>query len=141
MTRWTPFVLLASLLMAACGDSPTAPDDTATTTILSPTVFEGTLDVKGERFYSFSVAQSGSLTAHLASLTLVGHREVLAVPVRLGVGVPRGEGCAVTEFVDASPALVTQLTTTLPAGIYCMNISDIGALPEAAVFSIRFLHS
>jgi hypothetical protein len=142
MTRWTPFVLLASLLMAACGDSPTAPDDTATTTTtVSPTVFEGTLDVKGARFYSFSVSQSGSLTAHLASLTLVGHREVLAVPVRLGVGVPKGEGCAVTEFVDASPALVTQLTTTLAAGIYCMNISDIGALPDAAVFSIRFLHS
>ena len=142
MTRWTPFVLLASLLMAACGDSPTAPDDTATTTTtVWPTVFEGTLDVKGARFYSFSVSQSGSLTAHLASLTLVGHREVLAVPVRLGVGVPKGEGCAVTEFVDASPALVTQLTTTLAAGIYCMNISDIGALPEAAVFSIRFLHS
>ena len=142
MTRWTPFVLLASLLMAACGDSPTAPDDTATTTTtVSPTVFEGTLDVKGARFYSFSVSQSGSLTAHLASLTLIGHREVLAVPVRLGVGVPKGEGCAVTEFVDASPALVTQLTTTLAAGIYCMNLSDIGALPDAAVFSIRFLHS
>ena len=46
-----------------------------------------------------------------------------------------------TEFVDASPALVTQLTTTLAAGIYCMNISDIGALPDAAVFSIgSFTH-
>ena len=49
MTRWTPFVLLASLLMAACGDSPTAPDDTATTTTtVSPTVFEGTLGERGE---------------------------------------------------------------------------------------------
>ena len=141
MTRWTPFVLLASFLMAACGDSPTAPDDTATTTTtVSPTVFEGTLG-EGARFYSFSVSQSGSLTAHLASLTLVGHREVLAVPVRLGVGVPKGEGCAVTEFVDAPPALVTQLTTTLAAGIYCMNISDIGGRAAWRCFSIRFLHS
>ena len=111
------------------------------TTTVSPTVFEGTLDVKGERFYSFERLAVGFATAHLASLTLVGHREALAVPVRLGVGVPKGEGCAVTEFVEASPALVTQLTTTLAAGIYCMNISDIGALPDAAVFSIRFLHS
>ena len=140
MTRWTPFVLLASLLMPACGDSPTAPDTTSTTTT-TPTVFEGTLDLKGARFYSFSVTQSGSLNAHLASLTLVGHREALAVPLRLGVGIPKGEGCAVTEFVDASPALVTQLTTTLAAGIHCVNISDIGALPDTAVFSIRFIHS
>ena len=135
-----PFVLLLPLLIAACGDNPTAPDDTETATV-SPTVFEGTLDLNGSNFYSFTVSQSGSITAYLASLTLVGHREALVVPVRLGVGVPKGEGCGVTQSVDTSPALVTQLTLTLGAGIYCINISDIGALPGAAVFSIRFLHS
>jgi hypothetical protein len=140
MTRRMPFVLLLPLLIAACGDNPTAPDDTETATV-SPTVFEGALDLNGSNFYSFTVSQSGSITAYLASLTLVGHREALVVPVRLGVGVPKGEGCGVTQSVDTSPALVTQLTLTLGAGIYCINISDIGALPGAAVFSIRFLHS
>ena len=142
MTRWMPFVLLLPFLTAACGDSPTSPDDTATTTAaVSPTVFEGTLDQNGSKFYSFTISQSGSITANLASLTLVGRREALAVPVRLGVGVPKGEGCAVTQFVDTSPALVTQLTMTLGTGIYCIDISDIGALPGAAAFSIRFVHS
>jgi len=140
MTRRMPFVLLLPLLIAACGDNPTAPDDTETATV-SPSVFEGTLDLNRSNFYSFTVSQSGSITAYLASLTLVGHREALVVPVRLGVGVPKGEGCGVTQSVDTSPALVTQLTLTLGAGIYCINISDIGALPGAAVFSIRFLHS
>jgi len=142
MTRWMPFVLLLAFLTVACGDNPTSPDDTATTTAaVSPTVFEGTLDQNASNFYSFTVSQSGSITAYLASLTLVGHREALVFPVRLGVGVPKGEGCAVTVSVDTSPALVTQLTTTLGAGIYCINISDIGALPGAAAFSIRFVHS
>ena len=137
-----PFVLLLPLLLGACGDSPTSPDDAATTAAtVSPSVFEGTLDLNGSNFYSFTVSQSGSITAYLASLTLVGHREALVVPVRLGVGVPKGEGCGVTQSVDTAPALVTQLTLTLGAGIYCINVSDIGALPGAAVFSIRFLHS
>jgi len=140
MTRRMPFVLLLPLLLGACGDNPTAPDDTETATV-SPSVFEGTLDLNGSNFYSFTVSQSGSITAYLASLTLVGHREALVVPVRLGVGVPKGEGCGVTQSVDTAPALVTQLTLTLGAGIYCINVSDIGALPGAAVFSIRFLHS
>ena len=140
MTRRMPFVLLLPLLIAACGDNPTAPDDTEAATV-SPTVFEGTLDLNGSNFYSFTVSQSGSITAYLASLTLVGHREALVVPVRLGVGVPKGEGCGVTQSVDTSPALVTQLMLRLGTGIHCINISDIGALPGAAVFSIRFLHS
>jgi hypothetical protein len=71
-----------------------------------------------------------------ASLTLVGHREALVFPVRLGVERRGVRG----HRVDTSPALVPQLTTTLGAGIYCINISDIGALPGAAAFSVRFVH-
>lgn len=141
MTRRMPFVLLMLLVAAACGDSPTSPDDAATTATVSPTVFEGTLDVNASKFYSFTVSQSGSITAYLASMTPVGRREALAIPVRLGVGVPKGEGCALTQAVDTPPSLVTQLTMTLGAGIYCVNISDTGALPGAVVFTIRFLHS
>ena len=152
MTRWMPtlrrhfsrgaFVLLLPLVTTACGDNPTSPDATAATTaVVSPTVFEGTLAPTDSKFYSFTISTSGSITAYLASLTLVGHREALTIPVRLGVGVPRGEGCAVTQFIDTSPALVTQFTMTLGTGIYCIDISDLGALPGTAVFSIRFLHS
>ena len=142
MTRAMRFVLLLPLLAAACGGNPTAPDATATETSAgSLSVFAGTLDPNGAKFYSFTVSNSGAVTAYLASLTLVGQREALTVPVRLGIGVPRGEGCSVTASVDTSPALVTQLTTTLSAGIYCMNISDIGVLPGPAAFVIRFRYS
>jgi hypothetical protein len=135
-------VLLMLLFTAACGDSPTSPDDAATTAAtVSPTVFEGTLELNASKFYSFTVSQSGSVRAYLASLTPVGRREALAVPVRLGVGVPKGEGCAVTQSVETPPSLVTQLSMTLGSGIYCVNISDIGALPGAVAFTIRFLHS
>ena len=86
MTGRVSFVLLLPLLMAACGDSPTAPDDTSTVAAtVSPTVFEGTLGVNESRFYSFTVSESGAITAYVASLALVGHRDALVVPVRLAV--------------------------------------------------------
>jgi hypothetical protein len=137
-------VLFTVLLAASgCGDNPTSPDSTssATTTGTSSVVYEGTLTPNGSGFYSFNASATGLVSAHLASLALVGHRDALPVSVRIGVGVPKGEGCALSQSVDTAAALVTQLTAPLiTTGIYCIGIVDIGALPGAAVFSIRFTH-
>lgn len=137
--RLAGFALLP--LLAACGDSPTSPTDTASTTSVASTqVFEGTLDVGGSSFYSFSVSQSGTLTVSFASLTLVGRSAALPVVMRVGVGIPAGEGCAVTQSIDTAPALTSQFSTTLTTGIFCLSIADIGSLPGSATFSIRFSH-
>jgi hypothetical protein len=71
----------------------------------------------------------------------VGRAPALAVPARIGVGTPAGTGCAVTESVDTPPGLTPQFTTTLATGIHCVNITDIGTLPAAVIFSIRFTHT
>ena len=137
--RYAP-LLLCALFASSCGDAPTSPDDTATTPTAVNVVFEGTLEQDEARFYAFTVSQSGSVTVNLASLNLVGHREALAVPMRIGIGVPKGEGCGETEAIEALPALVSQFTTTLESGIHCVNIADTGQLPGAAIFLIRFSH-
>jgi hypothetical protein len=130
---------LGALTMASCGKSPTAPDDASTTSTTPRSIdFEGTLEVNGSSFYSFTVTQAGSVTGRLASLSLVGQRTALEVPLRIGIGVPRGEGCAVVDSVDTSPSLVTQLTATREAGIYCVSVADAGRLPGPAIFVIRF---
>ena len=85
-------------------------------------------------------SQGGGVTVNLASLNLVGHREALTAPVRIGVGVPKGEGCGETESIETLPALVSQFFTTLESGIHCVNIADTGDLPGAAIFLIRFSH-
>ncbi|MET0213296.1 MAG: hypothetical protein ABW292_09850, partial [Vicinamibacterales bacterium] len=82
-------LLLGALLTSSCDDAPTSPDDTATTPTSSSVVFEGTLEQDQSRFYAFTASQAGSVTVNLASLNLVGHREALTVPVRIGVGVPK----------------------------------------------------
>jgi hypothetical protein len=128
-------------LLAACDDSPTSPTDTTSTTSSASTqVFEGTLDIGGSSFYSFSTSQRGTLTASFASLTLVGRSAALPAVMQVGVGIPAGEGCAVTESIDAAPALTSQFSTTLTTGIFCLSIADIGNLPGPVTFSIRFIH-
>jgi hypothetical protein len=140
MWRHTP-LLLCALFASSCGDSPTSPDETTTTTVTtSSVVFEGTLEQAQSSFYSFTAAQAGNVTINLASLNLVGHREALTVPVRIGVGVPKGAGCGETQSVETLPALVSQFSTTLETGIHCVNITDTGQLPGVAVFLIRFSH-
>lgn len=131
-------LLLCALFAGSCDDAPTSPDDTATTPTTSTMVFEGTLERDQSRFYAFTASQAGSVTVNLASLNLVGHREALTVPVRIGVGIPKGEGCGVTESIETTPALVSQFSTTLEEGIHCVNIADTGQLPGATIFLIRF---
>ena len=140
MTRRLTLSLLCAVFASSCSDAPTSPDDTATTPAASNVVFEGTLEQDQSRFYAFSASQAGSATVNLASLNLVGHREALTVPVRIGVGVPKGEGCAETESIETLPALVSQFSTTLASGIHCVNIADTGQLPGATTFLIRFSH-
>ena len=142
MTRVGAAALIAALMMSVgCDDSPTSPDAATTTTTTSSVVFEGTLAMNGSAFYSFNISQAGIVSTNLASLVLVGHREALTVPVRIGVGIPKGEGCALAQSTDVAPALIAQLNAPLSStGIYCVGISDIGALTASAVFSIRFSH-
>jgi hypothetical protein len=140
MTWRLATVLLWLMAASACDDAPTAPDDTTTTPTRSNVVFEGTLERDDSKFYSFNASQTGSVTVTLASLNQVGHRDALTVPVRIGVGVPKGEGCAEAESVEATPALVSQFSTVLSTGIHCVSIADIGQLPGATIFLIRFSH-
>ena len=131
-------VFLGTIFAASCGDDAlTSPDDT-TTTATSSVAFEGTLEQDQSSFYSFTASQAGSVTVNLASLNLVGRREALTVPVRIGVGVPKGAGCGETASIETLPALISQFSTSLETGIHCVNIADTGQLPGAAVFLIRF---
>jgi hypothetical protein len=141
MTWRHSVVLLCALCACSCGgDTPTSPTDTVAAVSTSTVTFEGTLEPDQSRFYSFNAQQSGSVTVTLASLTLAGRRDALGIPVRIGVGIPKGEVCDDTISIEATPALVSQLSTTLDGGIHCVNIADTGHLPGGVIFLIRFTH-
>jgi hypothetical protein len=131
------FVLVAATVCAAaCGSkSPSSPTDTGSAV---PSLFSGAVAVKGASFYSFTLTGNATVNVMLASLTTASGTP-LSTPVTLGVGVPKGTGCGVTSSLSAVPALKSQISLTLGAGIYCVNIADAGSLADTTNFAIRIL--
>lgn len=123
----------------ACGDeieSPTSPSTTATgpATVL----FSGTLQPRASRFYSYTLATAGTVSALLASVERNG--VPVANPLEIGIGSPAGTGCAATMTASAAASLIPQLRHDAPVGTYCVRVADVEGLPAPAVFTIRVIH-
>jgi len=132
------FATATAMLTASCGDtpSPTAPTETTTT---SSVTFIGTLDAGGARFYSFTLTTAGTVTALLASVTSTAGLPVSSA-LELGVGVPAGTGCAASTTQVVTAALLSQVSTSLPAGTFCLRVADTGLLAGPVTFAVRFTH-
>ena len=133
---------VVAVLSLGCGgtQSPTAPS-----VVAGPTteLFVGTLDVRGSGFYSFTVSQTGNVNLLLASLTASGRNGLgpaLTTTLGIGLGVPSGTGCALDTSVETPPALVSQITLSMAAGIHCAEIHDIGKLTSSVNFTLRIIH-
>lgn len=140
--------LLGSLLCAlvtSCGcsgETPTSPTTDTTTTTTATTVAEpaftedwiDTLAVGGERFYSFTVTQYGTVNVSLTSVS--GQFVPSTVTVQMGVGTPVAETCSTTSSIATQAGTGPQLTGTYSPGVYCVVIRDVGNLFSAARFSI-----
>jgi len=128
-----------AFVTAACGDdTPTSPSSSTPTT--STVTFAGTLGVGDARFYSFTNAAAGSVSALLASVAAADTRLPLAIPLEVGIGVPAGTGCPATTTQLITPGLVSQMTVTLAAGTFCLRVADAGGLRAPAAFAVRFSH-
>ena len=132
--------VITLLLLTGC-DSPTAPQEmsSAGATVALTTRFDGVLDPGGASFYSFTTQQTGAVRATLQSLTTAGRPEAVSVPLSVGVGVPRGDGCVVSESVDTPSGLMTQfVSSALAPGAYCLSVRDSGRLPFTVTFVVSF---
>ena len=140
-------VVLCSILIAlvtgfgCSGDTPTSPTDTSTTTttttVATPVYTEDwidTLAVGGERFYSFTVTQYGTVNISLTSVS--GPFVPSTVTVGMGLGTPAAETCFTTSSISTQAGTGPQLTGTYNPGVYCVIVRDVGNLFSAAQFSI-----
>jgi hypothetical protein len=91
-------------------------------------------------FYSFTVTSAGTVNVTLASVVKPGRSAALATPLRIGLGTPAGEGCTVTDAVEAAPALTPQLSVTMATGIHCVFIADTGQISGTVIAAVRFSH-
>ena len=154
MTRATTIAaggLLLAVMTASCSSNPAAPATTTTTTTTPTTptpsaatpeteVFIGTLAVKDSSFFSFNVLGSSNVLVTLASMTTGTPGPAVSIPVSLGLGVPSGIGCGLTQSVIVPPALTPQIAVTLDPGIFCVSIQDVGNLKVPVNFAIRIVH-
>ena len=132
------FAAFLFLGAAACSE-PANPVTAPSAIDVSTFVFTGTLAVGGEKFYSFTVSNDGTIQAMLASLT-AGGTAVPTARVQFALGVPAGTGCRPLTAITAAPALVPQLTSNLAEGIYCVSVTDTGTLTRDMNFAIRVMH-
>ena len=140
MTARLLLMAVVATLSAGCGDdaAPTSPTDT--TPVTTSITYAGTLAPGGSRFYSFTNNAAGSVTAFLASVTASDSKLPMAAPLELGIGVPAGTGCATTTTQIVAPGLVSQMTVSLAAGVFCLRVADAGELRAPITFAVRFVH-
>ena len=130
-------VVALAPFIAGCNifsDSSTSPTTTASLTEM----FSGTLTQRSSSFYTFTVAQSGTVSV---TLTSVGGSSTMSVA--LGLGSSTGtSSCTITSANPTAVAGATpQITVTENPGTYCVQISDVGNLTAPSTFSITIVHS
>jgi hypothetical protein len=112
----------------------TSPSTTTSSTNATDT-FAGTLAVQGSSLFTFTVAQAGTVSLTLSTLSAT-------VAVGLGVGTPNGTtACTLTSSNSTTLAGSTpQIIVTENPGTYCVNVYDVGNLTGTATFSIIVVH-
>jgi hypothetical protein len=138
-------ILPVCLLAAECGsNSTTAPSSTTTTTtttVAAPTTTEtwtSTVQPGGFKFFSFSVAQNG--TVNLTMTSVSGQFVPSTVQLELGIGSPAGTDCTTTQTINTGAGATAQVTLTEAPGIYCARVADIGNLFAPATFTVNIDH-
>lgn len=132
-------ILIVALIVAgaACSEeleTPTSATATGPTTIL----FSGTLQPRANRFYSYTLATAGTVSALLASVERNGVPSADALEI--GIGSPAGTGCVVAVSANVSAALIPQLRHEAATGTYCVRVADTGGLAAPMTFTIRVIH-
>ena len=143
MTARLLTIALLAALTVACGNnnsSATSPTSTTTTSSATTVTYTGTIDVGGSRFYSFTNVAAGTVTAFLASVTSPDTKLPVNVPLQIGIGTPAGTDCATTTTQIVSPGLVSQMSASLAAGVFCLRVADAGELRAPVSFAVRFSH-
>ena len=143
MKRTLTLLVVASMGVGCSNSSqsPTTPSTTSTSGASDfPYYFTGTLAPQTSSFYSFTVAQAGTVSVTLASLSVGPFNPTPGTPVGLGFGTPAGTDCSLTRSLKTGAGLAAQLVTPVALGVFCVDIFDVGSLTVPTDFVIRIVH-
>jgi hypothetical protein len=136
MRRAILIVAAAALLLPGCGDdnTPTTP----TTPTRNVQDYSGTLQPSGSQRFVFFVSATGTVDLTLYSVRPAGlQTPALATPLRIGFGLPIGDGCTLQVAATTAPGLTTQVTLQTLAGTFCIGVEDESRLTAPTDFNVK----
>src|SRR4051812_9394354 len=132
-----PFRLLPAIAllvaMVACGSTPTSPSTAFTSTTQ---LAVGSLTPGGTSIYNFATSAQSFVRVTLASVTTPANDPVEGTFV-LAFGTQSGASCTATATQTVTVGLSAQIVASVPAGSYCIRVTDTGALQSSGVFAAR----
>jgi hypothetical protein len=143
MTRTSRRILIVvgfALAACACEGITTTIPTPPTSGDAEPTIVEswtGTVSVGGASFYAFGVSQRGVVRVTLVS---VDGQTAPGTTLGVAVGSPSGPSCTATGVVNAQAGSTPQLTGTYNAGVYCVNVTDVGGIGQQTPFIVSIAH-
>ena len=102
--------------------------------------FDAIVDPDGSVIVQFTLPKTEFVQVTLLAESTEDPRRPINAPLGLRLGRSTGTGC--TEVVSGihTPSLSTQLGSVLDAGSYCVQLFDVGSLPEFVGGLIRVVH-
>ncbi len=152
MKRFVLIALPVALTAVACNNgsssSPTpttATSQTFTTEVLTGTVPVPVNGVLQSEFKPFTVGQGGgqiSVTLTSAVETLPGGTLLTTVTMGLAIGTLSGTTCTIipNASTPAQGGSVPQLSGSLAAGTYCVQLSDITNQVGPVAYAVAVVH-
>jgi len=132
-------LLTLALTTAACSGSDSTPSVTTPAATTTTETFTGTVQPNfGVDFHSFTVAQTGTV-----SVTLTAAGPPATIFMGLGIGTPSSSTCAVIsgDSTIAPASATAQLSGTVSAGSYCVQVYDVGNETAPVLYSVTVAHT
>ncbi len=145
MIRSITFRLALGLMVAAGAAAACSGSSSSNSTIPTPTgnltteTFTGTVPVQGADFHNFTVTTGGTI-----NVTLVAAGPPPTITMELAVGTPSSTGvCSLLSgaATAATASTTAQLTGTLAAGTYCVEVLDVGNAAVPIAYTVTVAHT
>jgi hypothetical protein len=131
-----PLALLITLATVACDNGSSTPLPTSSSALTTET-FSGSVAVGSSDFHTFTATQGGTV-----SVTLNTAGPPATIYMGLGIGTPSSSTCALLSGATANTQAGTtsQLSGTLDAGTYCVEVFDVGNETIPVNYSVTVAH-
>jgi hypothetical protein len=129
-------VVLVLVLAAGCGGSSgTTTLPTALTTPTTTETFSGTIAATAGAVHPFTVAQAGTVTLTLTSLS-----PQTTITMGLGIGQPSTTAACSLLSTNEASRVGTTISGTINPGSYCVAIYDLGNVQGSVDYVLTVVH-